>query len=65
MAVPVEGEFHHPLAAVYRTSVVPVVEELLAADRLRPAFLFDRVATCRVSVDRLRAIDPDSRGGST
>ena len=57
-AVPVEGEFHHPLAAVYRTSVVPVIQELLAADRLRPVFLFDRVATCRVSVDRLRAIDP-------
>ena len=58
VAVPVEGEFHHPLAAAYRTSVVPVIQELLAADRLRPVFLFDRVATCRVSVDRLRSIDP-------
>jgi molybdopterin-guanine dinucleotide biosynthesis protein A len=58
IAVSVEGEFHHPLAAVYRTSVVDVIAELLAADQLRPVFLFDRVATCRVSVDELRAVDP-------
>lgn len=58
IAVPVEGEFHHPLAAVYRTSVTGVIAELLAADRLRPVFLFDRVATCRVNVDELRSVDP-------
>ena len=52
IAVPVEGEFPHPLAAVYRTSVLPHIRELLAADRLRPAFLFERVATCRVPVGR-------------
>jgi molybdenum cofactor guanylyltransferase len=57
-AVPVEGQFHHPLAAVYRTSVTSVIADLLAADRLRPLFLFDRVATCRVSVDELRGVDP-------
>jgi molybdopterin-guanine dinucleotide biosynthesis protein A len=58
IAVPVEGQFHHPLAGVYRTSVIDVITELLAADRLRPVFLFDRVSTCRVSVDELRAVDP-------
>ncbi len=58
IAVPVEGEFHHPLASVYRTSVVDAIAELLAADQLRPVFLFDRVNTLRVSVDKLRAVDP-------
>lgn len=58
IAVPAEGEFHHPLAAVYRTSVLPAIAELLAADRLRPLFLFERAATCRVSVEELRSVDP-------
>ena len=58
IAVPIDGEFHHPLAAVYRTSVTKVIADLLAADQLRPAYLFDRVATCRVPVEELRAVDP-------
>jgi molybdopterin-guanine dinucleotide biosynthesis protein A len=58
IAVPVEGQFHHPLAGVYRTSVTQVIGELLAADRLRPVFLFDRMATCRVPVSELTAVDP-------
>jgi molybdopterin-guanine dinucleotide biosynthesis protein A len=58
IAVPVEVTFQHPLAAVYRTSVLPHVQALLAEDRLRPAFLFERVRTCRVSVSELRAVDP-------
>jgi molybdopterin-guanine dinucleotide biosynthesis protein A len=58
IVVPVEGEFAHPLAAVYRTSVLPHVRELLAADRLRPTFLFERVKTCRVPVEELKSVDP-------
>jgi molybdopterin-guanine dinucleotide biosynthesis protein A len=58
IAVAVDGEFAHPLAAVYRTSVLPHIRELLAANRLRPAFLFERVKTCRVPVEELRAVDP-------
>jgi molybdopterin-guanine dinucleotide biosynthesis protein A len=58
IAVPVEDDFPHPLAAVYRTSLVPHIRALLAADQLRPAFLFDRVSTNRVSVDELRPADP-------
>jgi molybdopterin-guanine dinucleotide biosynthesis protein A len=57
-AVPVEGEFAHPLAAVYRTSVLPEIERLLDADQLRPAYLFERVKTCRVPVAELTAVDP-------
>jgi molybdopterin-guanine dinucleotide biosynthesis protein A len=58
IAVPVEDGFPHPLAAVYRVSVLPHVRELLAADQLRPVFLFDRVPTNRVNVEELRSIDP-------
>jgi molybdopterin-guanine dinucleotide biosynthesis protein A len=58
IAVPVDGSHYHPLAAVYRVNVLPAVQELLAADRLRPVFLFDEVDTCRVPVEDLRAVDP-------
>jgi len=61
IAVPVDGEFPHPLAAVYRTSVLPEIQSLLAAHQLRPRFLYERVRTCRVSVAELRAADPDLR----
>ena len=57
IAVPVEGGFAHPLAAVYRASVLPYIRELLSADQLRPAFLFDRVATRRIPVEELRPFD--------
>ena len=53
--------FAHPLSAVYRRSVLPQVEALLAADKLRPAFLFDAVNTRRVRPEEMRALDPDLR----
>jgi molybdopterin-guanine dinucleotide biosynthesis protein A len=59
IAVPCEGKFCHPLAAVYRLEVSPLVEQLLSADRLRPAFLFDEADTLRIPLDELRAVDPD------
>ncbi|MFL5864280.1 MAG: molybdenum cofactor guanylyltransferase [Solirubrobacteraceae bacterium] len=37
--------FRQPLSAAYRTSLLPEVEGLIAADKLKPAFLFER---CRV-----------------
>ena len=41
-----EAQGHrHPLAAAYRTALVDEVEALIAADRMKPAFLFER---CRV-----------------
>ena len=52
--------FPHPLSAVYRRSVLPEVEELLAANRLRPVFLFDRVKTRRVRPNEI-ASDPELR----
>ena len=58
IAVPVEGPFHHPLAAVYRPRVLSVVQQLLAANPLRPRFLFDEVDTMEVDVESLRVFDP-------
>ncbi|MCX7399831.1 MAG: molybdenum cofactor guanylyltransferase [Planctomycetales bacterium] len=58
IAVPVEGQFHHPLAAVYRPRVLAVVQQLLAANKLRPRFLFDEVDTMEVDVESLRVFDP-------
>jgi molybdenum cofactor guanylyltransferase len=59
VAVPVDGEFHHPLAAAYRTSALPKIRSLLAADQRRPFFLFERVHTHRIPVDDLRGVDPE------
>jgi molybdopterin-guanine dinucleotide biosynthesis protein A len=58
IAVPVDGLYHHPLAAVYRPGVLPQIERLLDAGRMRPRFLFDEVNTCEVPVNELRAVDP-------
>lgn len=59
IAVPVEEEFQHPLSAVYRTSVVPHIADLLAHDQMRPVFLFDRVRTVSVPSEQLRLVDPE------
>jgi molybdopterin-guanine dinucleotide biosynthesis protein A len=53
--------FTHPLSAVYRRTVLPHAESLLAQDRLRPVFLFNAVRTRRVSPDEMRVADPDMR----
>ena len=41
VALPVAHGFRHPLAAAYRTSLLPAVERLIAEDRMKPAFLFE------------------------
>ena len=61
IVVPTEEGRYHPLAAIYRVSVEQTAEELLAADQRRPAFLFDRVQTCRVPVEDLKEVDPELR----
>lgn len=48
LVLPEVGGFPQPLAAAYRTSLHGVVEVLVAEDRLRPAFLFDRCRVLRV-----------------
>lgn len=57
-AVPHIGGYDEPLSAVYNRSVLPQAEALLAADQLRPMFLFNRVNTRRVSAEELHDVDP-------
>ena len=58
IAVPKEDKYYHPLAAVYRTSVLQSIEQLLAGDRLRPFYLFEEADTLEVPVEQLRSVDP-------
>jgi molybdenum cofactor guanylyltransferase len=60
VAVVEQDGFAHPLSAVYRRATLPYVEDLLAHDRLRPAFLFEAVNTRRVASAQLTA-DPELR----
>lgn len=61
ICVPDVGGYRHPLAAVYRLDIAPVVAELLAEDRLRLASLFDRVPTRFVLPEELADVDPEFR----
>jgi len=58
IAVPVVGGLHHPLAAVYRIEVLPMVRDLLARKRRRPFFLFETCRTRVVTAADLKAVDP-------
>lgn len=53
--------FPHPLSAIYRRDTLPRAEALLAADRLRPVFLFDQVRTRRVKPEEMIGVDPELR----
>ena len=41
-ALPDVGGYRQPLSAAYRVALANTVQELVAADRMRPAFLFER-----------------------
>jgi len=59
LAIPFVDGYHHPLAALYRrATILPAVEALLAADRLRPFFLLETVRTRVLKPAELRDIDP-------
>jgi molybdopterin-guanine dinucleotide biosynthesis protein A len=57
ICVPHVDGYHHPLAGVYRTGVLGSVRELLATQRLRPVFLFEKVPTRIVGPEDLRDAD--------
>ena len=65
VVLPTAQGFRHPLAAAYRTALLPAVEDLIAQDRLRPAFLFEACRVHQLDEDdllrdaRLRAADPE------
>ncbi len=57
VGLPLARGFPQPLAAAYRTSLAPLAERLVAADRLRPAFLFDECSVVRLD-DAALLTDP-------
>jgi molybdopterin-guanine dinucleotide biosynthesis protein A len=65
VVLPEIGGYRQPLAAAYRVGLLGAVEELIAADRLKPAFLFERCRVLALSeTDMLRdrfvaRLDPD------
>jgi molybdopterin-guanine dinucleotide biosynthesis protein A len=58
IAVPHTDGHFHPLTAIYACTCLPHIEALLAANRLRPFFLFERVRTAICDAPTLLA-DPD------
>ena len=64
VVLPVARGYPQPLAAAYRVSLLPPITELLDAERLRPAFLFDACRVKRLADDdllsgtRLAKLDP-------
>jgi molybdenum cofactor guanylyltransferase len=64
VGLPVARGYPQPLAAAYRTSLAPVAEALIRAERLRPAFLFEQCAVTRLDEAALKddpvlaALDP-------
>ena len=65
VVLPEIGGYRQPLAAAYRVDLLEQVEELVAADRLKPAFLFERCRVLRMSDAEmlsdgaLARLDPD------
>jgi molybdopterin-guanine dinucleotide biosynthesis protein A len=55
-----EGRLH-PLQAVYRAALAPLLAQQLADGRRRPVDLYERVRTRIVTDDALRAWDPTGR----
>jgi molybdopterin-guanine dinucleotide biosynthesis protein A len=58
VCLPEIDAFKHPLASAYRTGVLPAAQELLAAGRLRPAFLAERLPTRVLSAADFADVDP-------
>ena len=65
IAVPRAKGHYHPLSAIYGVEARPEIEALLAADRLRPFYLFERMRTLfadealLLAGEALAAVDPE------
>jgi molybdenum cofactor guanylyltransferase len=53
VVLPQIGGYRQPLAAAYRRELLDTIESLIAADRLRPDFLFDRCRVLRLDDDAM------------
>jgi len=59
IAIPRDGNFYHPLAAVYSTRLSQVARDLVAANRLRPVFLLEQSRAREIDVAELCRVDPE------
>jgi molybdopterin-guanine dinucleotide biosynthesis protein A len=59
VVVPYWEERFQPLHAVYRKSVLPLLEGQLEREELRPIYLFDKVRTRKISAEEIRRFDPE------
>ncbi len=59
VVVPYWQERLQPLLAVYRRRVLPLLQDQLARNELRPIFLYKKVRTREVSPDEIRRFDPE------
>ena len=59
LVIPRDEKFFHPLAAVYRTSLVDRISDLIDAKRMRPFFLVEASDSQILDVSELREVDPD------
>lgn len=60
-AIPRDAENHHPLAAVYRTSLASSAQELITLGQRRMLSLVDHCQSRMIEVSELRDIDPELR----
>lgn len=54
-----DGQYHHPLAAVYRTHLANNIARLISEERLRPVFLIDDCNARVIDVETARHVDPN------
>ena len=59
VCMPEIGGYKHPLAASYRVELLPVVRQLVAENRLRPALLAELVPTRVLRETDLIDVDPE------
>lgn len=70
VVLPEVGGFRQPLSAAYRVDLLEAINDLIAADRMRPAFLFEHSRVLHVTeTDLLKngalsRLDPDLRSVS-
>lgn len=58
-AVPFDRSRRYPLAAVYHPRVLPVIDQMLAAETFKAQDLFNKINTRDVLLDDLRIADPN------
>lgn len=59
VVIPVDGQFPQPLAAVYRLTLEPRLQEMLETGQLRVVRLWDGATVKQIAIETLRDLDPD------